>query len=363
MKPHANDSRVPSKRRNRQRRGFSIVEMLIVISMIVILLTLLMAPLFEQAITASYRVSCASNLHQIHTAQVTWRAEHRSQRSALLQSAQEQIDAGNWAGMFEQYLQGNAQTGDGVYRCPEDSGPQANTIGEFEMHMTLGGSTLAYAAFDGPLVMKISNTQYLAAPPVERRRLAQLGDGDAWRSGGVYVEDDDPGHYWLLFEDIIDGNGNPTGDLDFEDVQVEVFENGASVTMHLWKGVTNRRNFLVLPQADGTKYDVLGGRELPSNRSNAIVLDYFFSVSSYGINQWFSRVTDPSKIMMTDFDDVVVDLDVPWSDYMLNDTTFTFARHAGMVNIARMDGSIATVDPFTIDPDTVTNRHTFWYED
>ncbi len=336
------------------------MELLVVLSILLILLAIVIAPLLDKAVTASYRATCASNLHQIHTGSLMWKTDRSAKKGDLLQKAQSMIDAQNWPGLFGEYIQADPTSPVGsVLICPEDSGPTANSIWEFQMHMTLRGRTLAYADFDGPLVMKISDTQYRAAPPVERQRLTHLGAGDGWRSGGAYIPDGDPNHYWLLFEDIIAADGSPTGDLDFEDVQVEVFENGASVKMFLFKGVTNRRNFLVLPLADGSKFDVLGGRELPRGRSNAVELDYFFSTASYGINEGFSGLSGTDKIFMLDFDDTVVEMDEPWSDYMMG-SQFTFARHHGQVNATHMDGSIRTLDPFTIDPDISTNRLQFW---
>ena len=345
------------------RRGFSLIELLVVLGVILILLAIVMVPLFDQAVTSSYRASCASNLHQIHTGSVMWMADQRAKPGGLLEKAQSMLDAQNWPGLFQEYTQADPANPEGsVLICPEDNGPTANSIWQFQMHMTLRGRTLAYADFDGPLVMKISNTQYEAAPPKERQRLTHLGDGDGWRTGGAYIPDDDPNHYWLLFEDIVAADGSPTGDLDFEDVQVEVFESGASVKMFLFKGVTNRTNHLVLPLADGTKYDVLGGRELPRGRSNAIELDYFFSTASYGINESFNRLQGTDKIFMIDFDDTVVQMDEPWSDHRIG-SSFTFARHRGQVNAVHMDGSVRTLDPFVIDPDITTNRFQFWIED
>ncbi|MDX1565261.1 MAG: type II secretion system protein, partial [Phycisphaeraceae bacterium] len=51
----------PAPKRN---QGFSLVEMLVVLSIIVILLGILASLLMKSSVTAAYTATCASNLHQ-----------------------------------------------------------------------------------------------------------------------------------------------------------------------------------------------------------------------------------------------------------------------------------------------------------
>jgi len=57
------------------KRGFTIVELLVVVSIIILLLAILL-PSMSKAREASRRAVCAANLHQTGVAHVTWAADH-----------------------------------------------------------------------------------------------------------------------------------------------------------------------------------------------------------------------------------------------------------------------------------------------
>ncbi|MBI1372390.1 MAG: prepilin-type N-terminal cleavage/methylation domain-containing protein [Phycisphaera sp.] len=60
------------------RDGFTIVELLVVMSIILLLLSIMM-PSFSKVREVSRRAICASNLHQTHTGHVMWAGDHYNQ--------------------------------------------------------------------------------------------------------------------------------------------------------------------------------------------------------------------------------------------------------------------------------------------
>jgi hypothetical protein len=117
------------------------------------------------------------------------------------------------------------------------------------LHSTFENRTYTIR-LDGPSVKWISPSRYRGATPVQGENYA-LAKSD--------VSDDRTDHYWLLIEDLIDKNGNPAGDLDFDDVQIEVrtqkHDGYDLVTLRLFRGVTSVDSRLI----DESGSDLLGG--------------------------------------------------------------------------------------------------------
>ena len=77
----------------RSRRGFSLVEMLVVISILTLLMSMLL-PALTVAKEAARRVACASNHKQMSVAHIAWAEDH----DGNMVGAQPSIGAINWGG-------------------------------------------------------------------------------------------------------------------------------------------------------------------------------------------------------------------------------------------------------------------------
>ena len=101
------------------RRGFSLVELLIVIAVIVILIALLL-PAVGMARAAARSKQCASNQVQIYHA---WTRAMSRQPSSPVRGAQ-------WTGRLAPYVEGST----GVFFCPDDATPSQASSYAFNAH-------------------------------------------------------------------------------------------------------------------------------------------------------------------------------------------------------------------------------------
>ena len=97
--------------RNDQFKGFTLVELLVVIAVIVILMALLL-PVFGSSRASARRTACASNLRQVHTG---W-------TRALTRDADRPISASQWPTRVLPYVEGEEKS----LLCPDDTSPAAS---------------------------------------------------------------------------------------------------------------------------------------------------------------------------------------------------------------------------------------------
>jgi prepilin-type N-terminal cleavage/methylation domain-containing protein len=91
-------------------KGFTLIEMLVVIGIIALLLTLL-APTLESARQVASRTGCASNLHQLYLGTTLWAQEHGGRLPTDLEK---------WAPSLHPYLGGESPPSSplAVFKCP-----------------------------------------------------------------------------------------------------------------------------------------------------------------------------------------------------------------------------------------------------
>ena len=97
----------------RSARGFTLVELLVVVGIIAVLISLLM-PSLNKARVAAVRTQCLSNVRQFAVAQANYAAEQRN-RLVIAGDGSEQ---GSWIGLLQPYTRAAL-----VRRCPADQSP------------------------------------------------------------------------------------------------------------------------------------------------------------------------------------------------------------------------------------------------
>jgi len=107
-----------------RRKGFTLVELLVVIGIIALLIAILM-PALQRARDQANRTACMSNVHQLTMAWLQYGTEHKfkivSSNTGLPQAG-DWIGAGNTYAAIEEGLLWPYVKAHKVYRCPSDSG-------------------------------------------------------------------------------------------------------------------------------------------------------------------------------------------------------------------------------------------------
>jgi prepilin-type N-terminal cleavage/methylation domain-containing protein len=323
------------------RRGFSIIEMLIVIGVIVILLTLLMAPLFDQATRTSYIAVCSSNLNQISMARMSFEND-----------VKRPLAAGEWATLVP-YFSGQ----DGVLICPEDAeiiggDPSSYKIGIATRNPKIDTNISYYITFAiSPLNVHMSQEQYDQVQWAGSEGV-NFFNNNPWYDG--YVEGANPDLYYVIFEDIV-RNGVAAGDMDFEDIHFKVEILGDEAVINTKRGQAGYRHFFF----DGNGNNLIGPNQpIPTSWVTVAVP---LGPASYGMNLYSEDVNDGhSKLFAIDYESTVVKPET-WSNWDSVDGVPGFARHYGdKLNAVNYDGSVKRMDPAEINPEYVSNDLIYW---
>jgi prepilin-type N-terminal cleavage/methylation domain-containing protein/prepilin-type processing-associated H-X9-DG protein len=99
----------------RRRKGFTLVELLVVIGIIAVLISMLL-PALNKARQAANSVACAANLKQIGIGLAIYVQENRN----VLPHAQDFTEGTNWRSLIDTLLKAQP----GVWQCPNASIPQ-----------------------------------------------------------------------------------------------------------------------------------------------------------------------------------------------------------------------------------------------
>jgi len=335
----------------RNRRGFTLVELLIVVAVIVLLVSMLM-PSLQQAKMVARKQQCAANLHHIGQAYNSRVADESIKSLANFQAA-------GWTGSLLPYVGEDLA----IFECPEDE-EQANDEGAALEDYFL-------EVYDGRLddpddyrwdihlepqqwVMKLSQTQFKKFEKNHKSYAASY-------SG--YQPDAEDHIYWLAMED--QGWKSGGGDRDFWDVVFRIthepdktliyVKNGsAGYNFNLKRGTEREMIIHNVKKNEGVVVEVPGG-----------------STASYGMNHIAGQLRPGSrKILAMDYERTLVygtdtDASKPiddWSDekWENDQGKLRFARHWGKMNTLYADGSVQLRSPDEIDPIVKETRDDFW---
>ncbi|MFP4053203.1 MAG: type II secretion system protein [Phycisphaerae bacterium] len=338
--------------RLRHPRGFTLVELLIVVAVIVLLVSMLM-PSLQQAKMVARKQQCAANLHHIGQAYNSRVADEKIKSLSSFQ-------APGWTGSLQTYVGDQLE----VFKCPEDeeqAGDEGAALEDYFLEVFKGQlDNPDDHAWDMPLepslyVRKLSQKQFGSFEKSNHKQwMRDNYDG--------YQPDSEDHIYWLCMEDQGHHGG---GDMDFWDVVFRIthepdktliyVKNGsAGYNFNLKRGIEREMIVHNVKKNEGATVEVPGG-----------------STASYGMNHIAGQLrAGGRKILAIDYERTLVygtDTDASrpiddWSDEKWEDDhgKLRFARHWGQINTLYADGSVQLHSPDEIDPIVKDTRDDFW---
>ena len=315
--------------RDSDRRAFTLIELLVVIAIIVLLIALFV-PSMSGALGQVRTRQCANNLYEIGKAAA-------NRRAAL---GDEHLLAGGWPESIARYVNWEKS----IYICPEDLEPAGGGVTEnfpFQMAVSPPGTWAGISHYldlaPGPVCRKISVEQHDAYWPTAS------GGGDPPPTPYDGPEGI-PVTYFLMFEDATD--------MDMNDCQVKIDIDAEGVATFYpadtpWSGY---KFFFVWKEDHSNALESDEPLGIYPNEPRSVTL--FGAPTSYGMNEDVPRLGGgTTKILALDYEQIVANSSQDhWTDWHDANGVPTFARHGGMMNVLRMDGSVRLQSPEEIDP-------------
>ncbi|MBL7219232.1 MAG: type II secretion system protein [Phycisphaerae bacterium] len=342
----------PGPSRRREKRAFTLVELLVVIAVIA-LLAMMLFPTLGSVFGIARSTQCGNRLKEIGNAMKLLEAqEGRSEMQALF-----------WQAAISKYL-GNSKSS---LICPEYShilslaGIEEDEIEKpapvpledlVAFKVVKGGSTYYEDMGRGTMVVKLSDENW-------HKAIADGWLGNANSSNFMPRENYEDGSedkanpYWLCLED----HG---GDQDYKDVMVKVTITGSGYLLECQSGFTGHRNSVV-KKPDYEEIQYIGSNAQPG-KLDPIPIAVNGVISSYGMNTAVPQLNAAGAIMVMDYHWLIATPNDNWSEFPNpeNSTVPIFARHKERVNVVFMDGSVRMMDPDDIDPGNNNVSETYW---
>lgn len=309
-----------------KRRGFTLVELLVVISIISILVALLL-PAVQSSRAAGRKAECANNLHNIGIAHQTCLAKR------IISGKSGGVEAGGWTSTLLPYLEKQSS----MFVCPgrreTDTLKDADQCPVLKLTRYPGGEHLIPCT-PSPDHCKVVSGQYGTCP---------FELDFEWTGAGDSVGSADWNDTHIRFEDA--GNGQVKATLSMVD------NNTTSGTGSF--GGT-------LVDSSGRTVFTYGAYDPPGASGFCV---WGGTRSDYGMNCLSERflTSDSEKVLVLEYNHVVAYV-VDKDPAKVTDvySTLVAPRHAGTLNVLFGDASVAARTPKSIDPTVAVNRLNLW---
>lgn len=321
-----------------KRHAFTLVELLVVITIIGILMSLLM-PAIQEAREAGRLAQCQNNMRNIGQAYKNFTAQGG------------RIVPGTWPTQLSKFIE-NQQS---IYNCVNDDNNEAPTeqqqvssLGDYLFHVENQG----FAEYGGS-----HNIPFAEGPrcrvcdPSNTTGNSQGVGNPYWLPGGGGLGN--PNNYVLESSDSFIFEFEDASDFDWTDCVIFVDPQPDGQIRCRFAAKHAGYSFRLLNPDGSIKYDPFEpGNEWYAEGAGR---------ASYGINNKAGRFIpdDAKKIFMVEYEKIIANVVGPTAN-TLEWANWVAPRHRGVMNVLYEDGRVEKHVPGSIDPRVTTTHNEYW---